>query len=109
MQPLISKPADALTGSARVPGDKSISHRALMLGALAIGETGIEGLLAGEDVMRTAAAMRSLGAEVDRDGDLWRVWGPRAWAGSASRRTCSTWAMRAPRRVCFWACWRAIR
>jgi 3-phosphoshikimate 1-carboxyvinyltransferase len=75
VQPLISKPAAALTGSARVPGDKSISHRALMLGALAIGETEIEGLLAGEDVMRTAAAMRALGAEVDRDGAAWRVWG----------------------------------
>ena len=60
----------------RPPGDKSISHRALMLGALAIGETRVSGLLEGEDVLRTAAAMRLLGAKVTRDGDgLWRVSG----------------------------------
>jgi 3-phosphoshikimate 1-carboxyvinyltransferase len=72
---LISNPAGALSGRAQVPGDKSISHRALMLGALAVGETEITGLLAGEDVLRTATAMRALGAEVVRDGALWRVWG----------------------------------
>ena len=60
----------------RVPGDKSISHRALMLGSLAIGETLISGLLEGEDVLATAAAMRALGAEVIRGADgLWRVHG----------------------------------
>jgi 3-phosphoshikimate 1-carboxyvinyltransferase len=60
----------------RVPGDKSVSHRALMLGALAVGETRIEGLLEGEDVLRTAAAMRLLGAEVEREGPgRWRVAG----------------------------------
>jgi 3-phosphoshikimate 1-carboxyvinyltransferase len=59
-----------------VPGDKSISHRALMLGALAVGETPIEGLLEGEDVLRTAAAMRALGAEVIREAPgRWRVAG----------------------------------
>jgi 3-phosphoshikimate 1-carboxyvinyltransferase len=59
-----------------VPGDKSISHRSLMLGALAVGETVIEGLLEGEDVLRTAAAMRALGASAVRDGDgRWRVHG----------------------------------
>src|SRR5258708_14749378 len=56
-----------LTGRIEVPGDKSISHRALMFGALAVGETRITGLLTGEDVLRTAAAMRSLGAEVFQD------------------------------------------
>jgi 3-phosphoshikimate 1-carboxyvinyltransferase len=60
LQPLRSRPAGALSGVVRVPGDKSISHRALMLGALAVGETVIEGLLEGEDVLRTAAAMRAL-------------------------------------------------
>ena len=50
-----------------MPGDKSISHRALMFGALAVGETRITGLLEGEDVLRTAAAMRALGAEVTHD------------------------------------------
>jgi 3-phosphoshikimate 1-carboxyvinyltransferase len=64
--------AGPLSGSVRVPGDKSISHRALMLGALAVGETRIEGLLEGEDVLRTAAAMRALGAEVARTGE--RAW-----------------------------------
>jgi 3-phosphoshikimate 1-carboxyvinyltransferase len=59
-----------------VPGDKSISHRALMFGALAIGETRITGLLTGEDVLRTAAAMCALGAEVTLDPDgTWRVAG----------------------------------
>ncbi|GAB0119262.1 3-phosphoshikimate 1-carboxyvinyltransferase [Acidisoma sp. 7E03] len=64
-QPLQSHPAQApLTGRIQVPGDKSISHRALMFGALAEGETRITGLLEGEDVLRTADAMRALGATV---------------------------------------------
>lgn len=76
MQPLRSRPAGALSGVARVPGDKSISHRSLMLGALAVGETEIHGLLEGEDVLRTAAAMRSLGARAEHDsGGVWRVRG----------------------------------
>ena len=65
-----------LKGAIRVPGDKSISHRALMLGALAVGRTEITGLLEGEDVLCTAAAMRAMGAEVERLGDgHWRVEG----------------------------------
>jgi 3-phosphoshikimate 1-carboxyvinyltransferase len=65
-----------LAGRIAVPGDKSISHRALMFGALAVGETRITGLLEGEDVLRTAAAMRALGAEVVRESDgAWRVAG----------------------------------
>jgi 3-phosphoshikimate 1-carboxyvinyltransferase len=74
---LVSRRAPGtLSGSLAVPGDKSISHRALMFGALAIGETRITGLLTGEDVLRTAAAMRALGAEVVRDPDgIWRVAG----------------------------------
>ena len=68
--PMIARqPSGPLSGSVRVPGDKSISHRALMLGALAVGETRIEGLLEGEDVLRTAAAMRALGATVTREED----------------------------------------
>jgi 3-phosphoshikimate 1-carboxyvinyltransferase len=75
--PLISsRPPAPLQGRIAVPGDKSISHRALMFGALAIGETRITGLLTGEDVLRTAAAMRALGAEVRHDADgTWRVAG----------------------------------
>jgi len=69
-------PASPLRGRVRVPGDKSISHRALMFGALAVGTTRVEGLLEGEDVLRTAAAMRALGAEVERTGPgAWRVAG----------------------------------
>jgi 3-phosphoshikimate 1-carboxyvinyltransferase len=76
VQPLVSHPSGALVGTARVPGDKSISHRALMFGALAVGETTIEGLLEGEDVLRTAIAMRALGAQAERGADgIWRVRG----------------------------------
>ena len=76
-RPLLARrPTAPLSGTLRVPGDKSISHRALMFGALAVGETRIGGLLEGEDVLRTAAAMRALGAEVVRDGPgAWRVAG----------------------------------
>ena len=70
-----TRPATPLGGAIRVPGDKSISHRALMIGALAVGETRISGLLEGEDVLATAAAMRSLGAEIARDNDFWLVSG----------------------------------
>nr|WP_298928519.1 3-phosphoshikimate 1-carboxyvinyltransferase [uncultured Erythrobacter sp.] len=66
--------SNALGGTIRVPGDKSISHRALMFSALAIGESTIEGLLEGEDVLATAAAMRQLGAQIERGDDgIWRV------------------------------------
>jgi 3-phosphoshikimate 1-carboxyvinyltransferase len=65
-----------LRGTVTVPGDKSISHRALMFSALAVGESRIEGLLEGEDVLATAQAMRAMGATVERGDDaVWRVWG----------------------------------
>lgn len=71
-----SRTGNPLKGRVAVPGDKSISHRALMFGALAVGETRITGLLTGEDVLRTAAAMRALGADVMRDSDgTWHVSG----------------------------------
>ena len=74
--PLQASASGPLTGKARVPGDKSISHRALILGALAVGETRIAGLLEGEDVINTAKAMRALGARVERSGDFaWLVRG----------------------------------
>ncbi len=67
-----SAPAEALRGEMRVPGDKSISHRALMLASLAVGRSHISGLLTGEDVLATAAAMRALGATITtaRDGSV---------------------------------------
>jgi len=73
---LTARPGGPLRGRVRAPGDKSISHRALILGALASGETAIDGLLEGDDVLRTAAAMRAFGADVMRLGDgAWRVTG----------------------------------
>jgi len=75
-RPLISRLASPLSGAARVPGDKSISHRALMFGGIAKGETAIRGLLEGEDVLRTAAAMRQMGAIVTHNADgTWTVVG----------------------------------
>ncbi|MCZ8324287.1 MAG: 3-phosphoshikimate 1-carboxyvinyltransferase [Sphingomonadaceae bacterium] len=69
-------PAGPLKGTIRVPGDKSISHRSIMLGALAVGETRVTGLLEGEDVLSTAAAMRAMGASVERIGaGEWSVHG----------------------------------
>src|SRR5439155_19845502 len=74
--PLTARRAGALKGRARVPGDKSISHRALIFGALAVGETRISGLLEGEDVLNTGKAMRALGATVEQTGaGAWRVRG----------------------------------
>lgn len=65
-----------LRGCLSIPGDKSISHRALMLGALAVGETRIEGLLEGHDVLATASAMRAMGADIERIGEgRWQVHG----------------------------------
>ena len=75
MKPMISHPAGPLAGTVAVPGDKSISHRALILGACAVGETSITGLLEAEDVLATAEAMRRLGAEVNRGDDRWQVFG----------------------------------
>ncbi|MBX3481250.1 MAG: 3-phosphoshikimate 1-carboxyvinyltransferase [Caulobacter sp.] len=73
---LSARPGAALRGTLRVPGDKSISHRALILGALASGTTTISGLLEGDDVLATARAMRSFGARVDRTGEgEWTVEG----------------------------------
>jgi 3-phosphoshikimate 1-carboxyvinyltransferase len=74
--PLEARSSGPLTGKVRVPGDKSISHRALILGALAVGETRISGLLEGEDVLNTARSMRALGAAVARTNDFaWSVRG----------------------------------
>lgn len=74
--PLTARRNGPLQGRLRVPGDKSISHRALILGALAVGETRIRGLLEGEDVLNTAKVLRALGAFVERRGaGEWRVHG----------------------------------
>jgi len=66
--PMTSRRAAPLKGVAEIPGDKSISHRALIFGALSVGETRVTGLLEGQDVLDTAAAMRAFGAEVTRHG-----------------------------------------
>jgi 3-phosphoshikimate 1-carboxyvinyltransferase len=76
LTPLTARQGGPVQGRARVPGDKSISHRALILGALTVGETTIGGLLEGQDVLHTADAMRALGARVERAGDgTWHVHG----------------------------------
>src|SRR6056297_3673619 len=74
--PLATPASGPLTGTAEVPGDKSISHRSLILGALAVGETRIAGLLEGQDVLDTARAMAAFGAEATRHGaGAWSVHG----------------------------------
>jgi 3-phosphoshikimate 1-carboxyvinyltransferase len=74
--PLTAHRGGPLQGRNRVPGDKSISHRALILGALTVGETSIAGLLEGEDVLHTAQAMRALGSRLERGVDgVWRIHG----------------------------------
>ena len=82
--PMIARKSAPLAGEGRAPGDKSISHRALIFAALAEGASTISGLLEGEDVLRTAAALRALGAAVERDGDMWRVAGG-PWRSPAQR------------------------
>ena len=70
------QPSGPLRGTLKVPGDKSISHRALMLSALAVGTSNISGLLEGEDVLATAAAMLAMGAHIERNGEgSWTVHG----------------------------------
>jgi len=74
--PLTARRGGPVQGRARVPGDKSISHRALILASLTVGESTVAGLLEGEDVLHTAEAMRALGAQLERGDDgVWRVHG----------------------------------
>ncbi len=74
-RPMIARRTEALSGRLRVPGDKSISHRALIFGALSIGETRIAGLLESADVLATARALQQMGVRIVREGDAWRVAG----------------------------------
>lgn len=67
--------SEGLRGTVKVPGDKSISHRAMMLGATAAGETIVSGLLESEDVMCTIGALKACGAQIENDGGIWRVIG----------------------------------
>src|SRR6201981_381838 len=76
LTPLTARRSSPLKGRARVPGDKSISVRSLIFGALTVGETRIEGMLEGEDAMSSANAMRALGATLERTGEhAWRIRG----------------------------------
>ncbi|HOP20960.1 MAG TPA: hypothetical protein PK585_12840 [Amphiplicatus sp.] len=83
----------ALTGEAGAPGDKSISHRALILGAMAKGETSVHGLLEGDDVLRTGAAMRALGADVEREV-MAPIWQPVDYGALERQRMRSSRARR---------------
>ena len=107
---LVARPVARLKGRVRAPGDKSVSHRALMFGALALGETTVRGLLEGEDVLCTAAALRALGAEVVHEAGRPGSSGgsaASAWAAAASPPTCSISATPAPRPACSRASWPA--
>ena len=73
--PATFAPSRPLTGKISVPGDKSISHRALILSTLAVGKSRITGLLEGEDVLATAAALRAMGARIEKKGEVWTVHG----------------------------------
>jgi len=73
--PLSSSKSNALSGTALSPGNKSISHRAVLLGALAVGETTITGLLESEDVHATVGALRALGATLEKRGEVWHLHG----------------------------------
>ncbi|MFD0916839.1 3-phosphoshikimate 1-carboxyvinyltransferase [Pseudahrensia aquimaris] len=73
LAPLTAQPVSSLSGTISVPGDKSISHRSLILGAVADGRTSVTGLLESDDVMATASAMRALGATIEKQGDAWLV------------------------------------
>jgi 3-phosphoshikimate 1-carboxyvinyltransferase len=72
-RPAVARRSHALKGAARVPGDKSISHRSFMFGGLASGETRITGLLEGEDVLRTGEAMKAMGARIEKKGAEWII------------------------------------
>ncbi|MBW9052270.1 3-phosphoshikimate 1-carboxyvinyltransferase [Rhizobium mesosinicum] len=74
-KPAIARKSAGLSGTVRIPGDKSISHRALILGGLASGKTRISGLLEGEDVLNTGKAMQAMGAVICKEGDAWTVSG----------------------------------
>jgi len=74
-QPLTARACRSLGGTISIPGDKSISHRAVMLGALANGTTHITGLLEGEDVLATAKAFRQMGVQIDKQGETWIIHG----------------------------------
>ncbi|WP_416065083.1 3-phosphoshikimate 1-carboxyvinyltransferase [Rhizobium sp. ZK1] len=73
LKPASARRSSGLSGTIRIPGDKSISHRALMLGGLASGETRITGLLEGEDVLNTGKAMQAMGAVIRREGGVWII------------------------------------
>ncbi|NBW07270.1 MAG: 3-phosphoshikimate 1-carboxyvinyltransferase [Caulobacteraceae bacterium] len=86
---LTSKPGSALTGTVRAPGDKSMSHRSMILGAMATGVTEVEGLLEGDDVLATARAAEAFGATVERLGSgKWRVTGKGGFESPASVIDC---------------------
>ena len=101
----LARPTRSVQGTLSVPGDKSISHRALMLGGVAEGDTDISGFLASEDCLATLTALRALGVEIERPAET------RVRVHGAGRRDCappparSTWAMPALPCACSWGCW----
>jgi len=103
------RPVRRLAGECEVPGDKSISHRAALLGALADGPTEVQGYLEGEDCLRTLIAIQAMGVEVTKKGPgHYRIAGVGCTA-SWSRTTYSIAATPARPRACSSASWRASR
>jgi hypothetical protein len=96
-------------GRLRIPGDKSISHRTLILGALAVGKTRISGLREGEDVINSGTAMAALGARVERTGEGRGRSPVSGSAAAVSPPRPSISAIRASVAVWSWARWRAAR
>ena len=75
MTALCSSTATPFRGAIRVPGDKSISHRALILSALTVGESQVSGILEGEDIQRTADALRAMGVQITPSANCWKISG----------------------------------
>jgi 3-phosphoshikimate 1-carboxyvinyltransferase len=84
---LTARPGAALIGEAAIPGDKSCSHRALILGAMAAGETQISGLLESDDVLATLQAIEAFGVPVERSAELWKIQG-QSWRSPVASLDC---------------------
>ncbi|MDF5939137.1 hypothetical protein P4234_18540 [Pseudomonas aeruginosa] len=105
----LAQPGGSLSGTIRVPGDKSISHRSIMLGSLAEGTTEVEGFLEGEDALATIQAFRDMGVVIE--GLRTAASPSMALACTASRRRLgrSTWVTPVLPCVCSAVCWRPSR
>ncbi len=93
-KPAVARRSSGLSGIIRIPGDKSISHRVLILGGLASGETRVTGLLEGEDVLNTGKAMQVMGAVIRKEGDAWIINGTGNGAIACTGGSARFWQFR---------------